>query len=184
MNKVAICVGHSRSGDNGAVSIEGESEWNYNGDVARITQEMLLESGFEAKVWDRYEGASYGAAMSWIAAEIRSFGADVALELHFNAAGPSAEGYEYLYWSTSDDGKRLAGDLVNSQSGLVPSARPRGAKGKFAGDRGSQFLRKTHCPAAITEPFFGTNWDEWERYGENHELVARINASAIRRFFA
>jgi N-acetylmuramoyl-L-alanine amidase len=38
-----------------------------------------------------------------------------------------------------------------------PGIKSRGLKPLTVGSRGSEFVRLTHCPAILTEPFFGTN---------------------------
>jgi N-acetylmuramoyl-L-alanine amidase len=64
----------------------------------------------------------------------------------------------------------------------MPQQKDRGIKGKGPRDRGSYFLRKTHCPAVITEPFFGSNQQEWADWGDAQERLAQIYAAGIRAF--
>lgn len=158
--KIGICVGHSRPGDQGATNIHGISEWTYWEPIAQSVADKVRWLGHQAEVFDVYRGSSYGAAMRDVAGQLKHSGCDVAVELHFNAATPQAEGYEFLYWHTSSNGALLAGDFLHAFRDAFPERRSRGIKPRDSGDRGSGFLQKTHCPAIIAEPFFGTNTKE------------------------
>jgi len=169
---IALCVGHSRRNDRGAVSAGNVTEWVFNRDVANLTRDDLAAAGVEALVYSVYPRSSYGAAIRWLATELRKDGVDAAVELHFNSAHPSAHGYEYLHWATSTGGKALASALHSAHKAAMPQQKDR--------DRGSYFLRKTHCPAVIAEPFFGSNPQEWATWGDAQERLAQIYAAGIR----
>lgn len=183
MPHAAICIGHSRPGDQGAHSLDHVSEWEYNRPLGRLVADRLRSLGHTATLHDRYQGASYGSAINWLAERLREQGADCAIELHFNAAGPSAEGHEYLYWHASARGEALARQLA-----LYHPLRntPRGDDGvkPLAGDRGSGFLSKTHCPAVICEPFFGTNPADWRRGLNGRDALAEAYADALHSWMA
>lgn len=177
--KIAICVGHSRSGDKGAVNTDGVSEWAFNKPLAERTAELLRDAKHDVKVWSEYSGSGYGPAMRWLAEQIRDYAADVAVELHFNSAGPEANGYEFLHFCRSGRSARLASCFHFSFKKFFPQRKPRGLKSIDSGDRGSVFLQRTHCPAAILEPFFGSNAEETEFYSARREELARAYADAI-----
>jgi len=164
---VALCIGHSRkiSGriEGGAVSVDGTTnEHTYNTALAVDIAAHLRQHGVESVTVDRYEGSGYGASQRWLAAHLRDIGATVAIELHFNSATPAANGHEWLYWGVSSKGRKLA-DSLNAEMVLAcPAIRSRGIKPKYVGDRGAEFLRGTHCPACIAEPFFGSNASDWQ----------------------
>ena len=178
--KIGLCVGHSRRGDKGAVSAGGVSEWEYNRTVANMTKGHLADAGIESVVYAVYPRSSYSAAIRWLAAELRKDGIGAVLELHFNSAHPAAEGFEYLHWRTSPNGKALASAVHQAHKTAMPHQKDRGVKGKGPRDRGSYFLRKTHCPAIITEPFFGSNPFEWGDWGDAQERLSRIYAAGIQ----
>lgn len=185
MHTVAICVGHSRKGDEGAVSVDGTTEWDYNYRVAMTLADTLRELGcFEPIAYVVYPRKSYGAAIRWLADRLRSDGAEIAVELHFNAASPSAHGYEYLHWRHSRKGRLLAQSLLDAQSSEYPSSHNRGLKPKDRGDRGATFLRLTHCPAVICEPFFGSNETEWRLHADEQGRLAMCYADGIARYFS
>jgi N-acetylmuramoyl-L-alanine amidase len=181
---IAICVGHSRSGDRGAESVGGVSEWEFWQPIAYRAAEILRDKGMSAKVVDVYDGGSYGAAMSWLGRHLEEMGAVRTVELHFNSAGPSAEGHEWIYWGGSKLGAALAKDLEAAHSERFPGFRCRGVKGKGMSDRGGLFLRRTPCPAVICEAFFGSNRKEWVEYSKREEELAEAIADGIGRNIA
>lgn len=179
---VAICVGHSRSGDLGARSIVGESEWEFNQPIAYLVAEILERRNIHARVIDVYDGSGYSASMSWLGRHLVELNARLAIEMHFNAAGSDAHGYEYLHWYNSAEGKRLATELADAHAERFPNARRRGVKALTSSSRGSQFVRKTPCPAVICEPFFGSNDDEWRPYANAPGHLAEVYAQGITNF--
>lgn len=179
---VALCVGHSREGDNGAEAVDGTSEWQFNADLAVRIQRHLKMHGIRSFIVDKYEGSGYGAAMRWVAAHVEKQHASCAVELHYNAATGTAQGHEWLYWSTSKRGKVLAEKLRAEFAADFPDQRDRGIKAKASGDRGAEFLRLTHCPAVIAEPFFGDNPQEWQFATANRDAIANAIAHGIQKF--
>lgn len=174
---VGVCVGHSRSGDDGAESVTGETEWHYNREVGKYLTDALLARGVASVLIDSYGGSNYGAAMADVARQLKAAKATLALELHFNCADGTAKGFEYLYASSA--GKKLAVRLSNVHgiNGRVGSPS-RGIK-DASSDRGSGFLLKTSCPAVICEPFFGDNAEEWAYWTSNRKHLADIFAEGI-----
>lgn len=177
--KVAICVGHSRDGDDGAESVSGITEWSYNHTLAGFLKEALRLRGIQSEIFDHYKGSGYTAAMRDVAAQVAQYDADIALELHFNSADASANGFEYLFWHSSNKGARLAASLISTHSKGLPGFKNRGPKPIDANDRGGSFLRLTDCPAVICEPFFGSNDKEWDFYSVNYSKLAEVYADAI-----
>lgn len=174
---IALCVGHSRQGDSGAASVDGTTEWDYNCDLAeRITS----KTSQDIRIYSTYSGNGYTSAMRWLAKRLKQDGAQFAIELHFNAASPSATGHEWLYWNSSEKGRLLARSLRDSMEDSFPQFTSRGIKPRGSGSRGASFLRLTHCPAVIAEPFFGTCGDpDWEiatkhKEGLAHSIVGGI----------
>lgn len=182
MSRIALAIGHSRSGDSGAVNTDGVTEHKFNSKIARLTGDILSKLGHTVRVIGHYEGSGYSAAMSWLAKEIKAFKADVAVELHFNSAGPYAEGHEWLCWHRSSNGYRLASSFDAIFSKQFPELKRRGVKLVDSEARGSLFLRMTHCPAAILEPYFGSNQDETEFFSNNESELAQVYADAIHAY--
>jgi N-acetylmuramoyl-L-alanine amidase len=179
---VAICVGHSRSGDDGAESVSGVSEWQFNQDLARMVAAELELLGVQSFVVDEYEGNGYGAAMRWVSSHLEQKHASLALELHFNAANGGARGHEWLFWASSKRSSRLATCLLARYQTAFPEIPMRGIKPKTAGDRGAEFLKLTHCPSVICEPFFGDNKEDWQTAISRKPDIARAIAAGIHDY--
>ena len=165
--KVALCAGHSRAGDSGAVAINGLSEHGFYSPVilSRVASD-LRALGYEVIVIDSYAGSSYGSAMRWLAAELKHLDVDLAYEFHFNAASPKASGFEALYWHKTKVSDKVARAMQSTQSRDYSEMVDRGVEplGDQAHERGTLFCSLPHCPSVILEPFFGTNAREVSEY--------------------
>lgn len=182
---VAICVGHSREGDTGAVSCGGINEWTYNKRVAEYLKSDLQEYGITSFVVDQYGGTygSYVSAMNWLVKYLKEQEASIAIELHFNASdNPKAEGMEMLYWNTSRIGMSLAEYVLRGCQRYFPLIKNRGIKSRKKGDRGGTFLRKTTMPAIITEPFFGTSWQDWITFADQESTLSQAIALGVKNW--
>lgn len=181
---VAICVGHSRIGDRGAVSAGGVSEHSYNAELAKMVKAELDALNVPSFIVDFYEGGSYGGAMRWLADHIERKHASLAIEQHFNASDGSGNGHEWLHWSSSVKSSMLAESLDKAFTAAFPEIKRRGVKPKKPGDRGALFLSETHCPAVIAEPFFGDNPDDWRVATERKGDIAKAIAAGIREYLS
>lgn len=175
--KIALCIGHSRRGEKGAKSSQGDFEWDYWNRWA--AQFKSKHESLNLVIVNDYARESYTDAMSWLASRLRTIEADYAIELHFNAYNREAEGFEALYWKGSKNGLALAKKLTKEQGDKFPARVGRGVKGLDEWGRGGQFLRKTHCPAVIWEPFFGDNPMEDEFYRDNSSALMEVLASVL-----
>ena len=184
MKPIALCIGHSRQvkgqPEGGAYSVDGVNEHQYWSTVAPMIEGELAAAGVPSVIVDHYQGTGYGSAMRWLAGRLRELDAAAAIELHFNSASPRATGHEWLYWHSSRLGRLLALSLDESFSDeFVAGMHARGAKPRTAGHRGAEFLRLTHCPAVIAEPFFASNATDWRIAVEHRERVAEAIAAGI-----
>jgi len=180
---LAICVGHSRYNDMGAVACDGETnEWTYNKRVAQVFQETLEDAGVPAIVVYEYVGKGYTESMENLSEQLKELGVSSAVELHFYAATPAAHGSEMLHWHRSKQSKALAQSLQRSVVAEF-GCKDRGLKPKRQGDRGALFLSKTHCPAVIVEPFFGTNEEDWEMFSRGFEALGIALADGFLDYY-
>jgi N-acetylmuramoyl-L-alanine amidase len=182
---IALCIGHSRKingrYDGGAYSpFLEKNERNFNLEVAAIVVAILDRMGEDCRVISDYEGVGYSAAMRDVAKQVKDIHASLAVELHFNASSPSANGHEWLHWHASPNGKKLAQVFHDSFTEDFPSIKSRGLKPLTVGSRGSEFVRLTHCPAILVEPFFGTNEKDCSQITATR--VAESYAKAILKF--
>lgn len=183
---IAICIGHSRWAggrrDGGAVSCPpAVNEWEYNVVLGRAVARRLRDvHGIAAEVFAEYLGTGYSGSMHWLAWQLRELGVRLAAELHFNSAeDPAARGHEWLHWEGSAKGRLAAVELHTSMCALRSGIPARGVKQAGPGGRGAAFLRLTHCPAVICEPFFGTNRADWAWAREHAADLARAIAEGL-----
>jgi len=175
----ALCVGHSRPGDMGAVAADNKTtEHEYNVRLARYTKRLLDAIGVPCVAIEKYEGANYGAAMRWLAGKLSALGAAGVVELHFNSAdSPRARGHEMLYCAGSKEGRALALAL-NGELAAFPSIPDRGVKCLSPADRGYGFVSRVRPPAVISEAFIGSSREDWERVNDPEEVEALAEALA------
>lgn len=184
---IALCVGHSRKiaglAEGGAVTHDGTmNEWRWNTGMAELIAKHLHAHSVRSVIVSEYEGAGYGAAMRWLASHLKGLGVTAAIELHFNSAdNENATGHEWLYWHRSKAGERLAQFLEQEMNLTGTGIKSRGAKPIHEG-RGAEFLRLTHCPAVIAEPFFGSNPRDWKAARLFRPNIARAIAEGILEF--
>lgn len=172
---IAICVGHSRPGDSGAVSVGGVSERFANGLLAKQIRAKLEAHDVACDVIDSYQGGTYQTAMRWLGRKLATIKATAAIELHFNWGEAPAHGHQWLHWHESVGGKWLAQALNRSMISAFPDHQARGLQSVTAKGRGAEFLRCTPCPAVICEPYFGSNPAEWAWVkSHQHELAQAI----------
>ena len=183
---IALCVGHSRrlvSGrpEGGAVAVDGKTqEWAWNAGLARqIAQQLHDAHGLSALIVDDYRGHGYGGSMRRLGALLAAEHVALAVELHFNSSAPQAHGHEWLHWHSSGKGKLAATQLHLAMCAAFPSIRPRGVKGITIAERGAKFLRETHCPAVIAEPFFGSNQNDFALISQAPQRLARAIAAGL-----
>lgn len=182
LKKVCICVGHSKQGDKGARSVGGVYEHPYNTRVANELKAKLAKHNIASEVYLRSPFSSYSKTTKWLGEQ--SWGHDIAIELHFNSfQNSTASGFEYLYHHKSQRGKRLAQCFLDQHEEVMPGQTSRGIKPIASGGRGFGFLNKTKPPAAILEPFFGSNPREWVLFADSEKQLAQIYCDAIVSYF-
>lgn len=168
--KVAIIVGHNAklSGHDALGSII-PSEYVFNGAIAEAMVGISKNiPTLEIKVFRRVYLGSYGAEIKKVYKEVDDFGADISIELHFNAYSAKSNGTETL---SSGSKKSLAlahffQSSMLSELGLVD----RGVKVRSRSELGGGALHAGRAPAILVEPFFGSNLKDTqaaERLGIN-----------------
>lgn len=174
--KVAIYVGHTPKGDKGAYSKHlGLSEYDYNIKVANELKaiNVNLYDIFTHTIQNYYDRQVHMAKTT------KPY--DVVIELHFNAAGETANGTESLYFYSSKKGKELSRILSKNVSEKF-GTKIRGVEGTKAlvnkNDRGYWFVKLSTPVAVIFEPFFGSN-EESLKFSNPRDLAEVIDKSIV-----
>lgn len=160
--KIALAVGHSRSA-RGAVDTDGVSEWDFHQHTVRSAAEALMAAGHEVVVFERRPHTPYKHAMASLVKAINDWGADLAIEFHFDAfteepGQKPVHGTTGLYWPGSSSGRVLA-RVLSSFVAKAQGTRDRGGVGQARswskGRPYLYFLKDTAMPACILETHFG-----------------------------
>lgn len=157
--KIAVVVGHTnrRDRDQGAFSpYLVQTEQPYNLQVALQLKSMAPE------LYDVHTHTiqSYYKRQTAMSAKLNAGGYRLAVELHFNAGPPTANGTYCLYWYGSKKSKAIA-QTLSAEIVREYNTKLRAVGGAQAlvneQDRGYWFTALTNMPAVIVEPFFGSN---------------------------
>jgi len=148
---VAIVVGHHPNAQGATLSLGQESvtEWELWKDFAYELALTCRQRGLDVQVVRRPNEKPDKA----LGRRVNDTGADVGIELHFNAAAAEeARGTKMIHWPGSEEGKRLAATLQQTTLNEM-GLKSRGTEARD--DLG--FLRYTDMPSVICEPAFGSN---------------------------
>lgn len=162
MADVAIVIGHHPDAPGATLELGSESvtEWELWKDFGRELALTLWQKGVATEVVRRPNKKPDRA----LGTRVNDTGADVAIELHFNAASAEeARGTKMLHWPGSEGGKRLA-EILQRTTLEQLDLPDRGTGGR--GDL--NFLQYTDMPSVIVEPAFGSN------QGDGFRLLSRL----------
>lgn len=165
--KIAIVVGHNIRA-RGAVSVDGTSEFVWNSDLAEMIREHDLNA---VRVFTRRRGGGYSAEIDRVYSEVDAWGADVSAELHFNGSS-SANACGVLTLSSGSKGSLALAEQVHAKCLAVMERPDRGVEVRGRHDRGGRSLWQGRAPAIMTEPFFGSNPEDWRRANARKEYLA------------
>lgn len=171
---IGIVVGHDKV-SKGANSISGESEFSYNTKLADHIYRLMLRVGAKPLLVYRQPGPYTQSIKD--AYGLIGRGADVIIELHFNAAGdPYANGCECLIYKTGSVADHVGQGICSELASL--GFRNRGNKVVGKGENGYGSLVASASPVVIVETGFGTSPFDWERMqdfsGVANAIVAGI----------
>lgn len=166
--KIALLPGHS-SKDGGAEMVAGLklSEYDFAMKFIPQVKEKLEAAGYEVVVTSR-ESAG-GTTPMYSARAANATNADAAFEFHFNSAGKTATGSEYLYRAGNELYRKAAEAMCKTWS-TATGLKDRGvmavcnssdvSKYKRATSRGVNAFTKANMFFCMTEPFFSSNPEE------------------------
>ncbi len=173
--KIYIDQGHNPDTFNAGAVGNGYNEEDITYRVGISLYELLsANTSFTAKLSrptpDTVLGTSNSSSLTARVNDANSWGADVFISLHTNAAAnPAANGIETLvYDASSPIAGELAEDILESLVEIT-GFRSRGVKSR----PGLYVLRRTRMPAVLVEMGFITNPAEAELMASSPELFAR-----------
>lgn len=170
--KTAIVVGHTQVRP-GACSPHGiKCEWEFNKEIAESLKDVA-----DIFLYDSYN-LGYTSMVKRNASKINKGDYKLVLELHYNAATPSANGCEALYYFKNQNGKKLAEKFCEIYTKDI-GGKNRGAKALVkSSDRGFAAVYYPQPTALILEPFFGTNKKDVETimncYHQYEQVIRKL----------
>ena len=157
MHKIALVIGHNSKAQGAERRDNREPEYVFNGRVAAAVEALAQDyPAISVKTFRRSAGGGYRKEIRRVYGEVDDWGADVAIELHFNAsANPQANGCETL--SSGSSGSLRLAKAINDDIVSALGIKDRGIKTIPASGRGGGSLHAGEAPAVLLEPFFGSN---------------------------
>ena len=170
MIKTAVLIGHTETSPGACSPFMKDCEFQFNKKIALMAAER--DSNITVFENGTYKNG-YFEMVKNTSARINKGGFDLIIELHYNAADPSAHGSEALYYFKNAKGKKLA----NHFSSLMQSEmkyKSRGAKPLInKTDRGFWAVYIPAPTVVILEPFFGSNEND-VKLMDQHKYVEVI----------
>jgi N-acetylmuramoyl-L-alanine amidase len=169
-----ILVGHSAASQ-GAVGVDGVSEYEYHRKLAPEVVHSLYGRGHDAESRWRPEGLKGNKGLNVMLDSINLIGPKCLIELHFNAGAPNRCGVEVLHWPGSGGGASLAAHLLREVAPawsaldgaahrVVPQSRSwngpamTDSSGRpVPGGPELDVLRRSRMPAVILETHYGSH---------------------------
>lgn len=157
MFKLAIVVGHNAraKGAYGKSPIK-QYEYDFNSAVARLMHQNAGQFDLETKVFFRQAGLGYTREIDKVYGEVDAWGADAAIELHFNAFNRSTTGTETL--TSGSNGSKIFAQAAQQEIVRLfdrTGNENRGVKTRKRNQRGGRSLHTSRAPTILVEPFFG-----------------------------
>jgi N-acetylmuramoyl-L-alanine amidase len=184
--RLAVVVGHNSVAQGATATTPiGRSEFDFNNVVANAMVGEAAVYNIAAKRFNRRNHDHYEQEIEVVYDEVDSWGADCAVELHFNSYdSPTATGTEMLHAPGSARGKALALDLKDEVRALLELPLRNGGSGVKAlqrGDRGYSSVVASATPTVLIEPFFGSNSGDCLKVASVGEAgLARAYLRAVR----
>ena len=183
--KIYIDQGHNPAGFNTGAEGNGYFEQDITYRVGALLYERLsADPAFLPRLSRPTEGTVLGtnnsSSLSVRVEQANSFGADLFISIHTNAAeNPSATGSEALVYSPSSTAAREVGEKILRQLHLQTGLRNRGIVYR----PGLYVLRRTKMPAVLVELGFITNPTDASLMVNRPDLFAEGIYRGIRSYY-
>lgn len=169
--RVALVVGHDTK-EGGAFGDRGQNEYNFN---CEFLDDLSIDgktfnNGVEIRYFFRSPNLpTYSKKMSDLHNRLDEWGADIAIEFHFNSfSDATVNGHEVLFCGMDARANGLATALNDNLDKNLPATN-RGIKMVSRDSRGGGFCCNGKSVSLIIEPFFGANQDRFSRGGDLRE---------------
>lgn len=158
MKRIALIVGHNAKSQGAVRVTDGMTEFAF---YKKVAEDVKALAPSQYVVLLRKPEGGYASEIDRVYAEADAAGVSGTVELHFNgSASPSANGTEVLTSGTR--GSLILSNLLHYYITGALETRRRGVKQVTNQQRGGRSLWVGRSPAALIEPFFGSNRHDCE----------------------
>ena len=178
MKKIALIVGHNPKSQGAVRVTDGKSEYVFNKKLAEDLKALKPE---QYSIIFRDPAGGYAKEIDLAYAEANEQRVSGTVELHFNAsAAASATGTEVLTSGTRNS--MILCNLLQDKMFLALRLKNRGVKQVTKQQRGGRSLWAGSSPAALIEPFFGSNRNDCEVIDRNYDKFVKALHDACTTF--
>ena len=176
MKKLALIVGHNSKAQGAVRVTDGVSEYAY---YSKFADELAALAPDQYVVLHRKPSSGYSTEIDQVYGEANNLHVSATVELHFNAsASPSATGTEVLTSGTRNS--MILCNLMQETLTKTLRLKSRGVKQVTKQQRGGRSLWAGYSPAALIEPFFGSNRHDCETVDNlRHEFLRAVHAACL-----
>lgn len=169
--QLGIIIGHNRMSQGAFSPTLDQSEYQFHKGRAHMWVDRADGTPVDVQVFERPANAvDFKSEIRKPYQEADEWGADLVLELHFNAhEDPTATGSETLHF-TSTAGTAWA-ERVQAATVRELGLRDRGTDDRIRGERGWCSVIAGRAAAAVWEPAFGSNPTDAARLSERYALA-------------
>ena len=168
MKQIALIIGHNVKAQGAVRVTDRVSEFVF---WSKLARELAALNPEQYVILERQAGLDYATEIDRVYAKANDLGVSGTVELHFNsAAAASASGTEVLTSGTR--GSMILSNLLQDKMQVALRLKSRGVKQVTKQQRGGRSLWAGASPAALIEPFFGSNRNDCE-------VVDRVRATFV-----
>lgn len=178
MKKIALIVGHNPKSQGAARVTDGVTEYVF---YKKVAEELKALDPDQYVILYRDPAGGYSKEIDRVYAEADAQRVSGTVELHFNAAGSaSATGTEVLTSGTRNS--LILSNLLQDKMVVALRLKSRGVKQVTKQQRGGRSLWAGRAPAALIEPFFGSNRHDCETVDEKRDKFVKALHDACTTF--
>lgn len=167
-------------------------EWKYTRNIVKRVQKKLIDFGYDARILvPEDHDIALGDRCKRVNKIVDEYGGDnvILISIHCNAAGADGEWHKargwqvHTYTNPSEESIKLANILFDETKGMGLKVRQPSPDQKYW-PNDFWILKRSNCPAVLTENFFQDNMDDVEFLlsEEGKESVTMLHVNAILKY--
>lgn len=178
MKKIALIIGHNPKSQGAVRVTDGMTEFAF---YKKLAEDLKALAPDQYVILQRSPEGGYAKEIDRVYAEANALRVSGTVELHFNAAAAaSASGTEVLTSGTRNS--MILCNLLQDHMTTALKLKSRGVKQVTKQQRGGRSLWVGSSPAALIEPFFGSNRNDCEVIDRNYDKFVKSLHDACTTF--